>query len=243
MHYHRPSEQRGQAEFGWLSSRHTFSFGSYHDPQFMGFGTLRVINDDRVVPAAGFPTHPHRDMEIISYVLAGRLEHKDSMGNGSVILPGEVQMMRAGTGVTHSEYNPSQEDGLHFLQIWILPNQRGLTPGYFQNNFAQARQNQLGLVASLDGRDESLKIAQDVDLYASKLNTSAQVEHPLRPGRQAWIHVAEGSMRVEELDLELAAGDGLAVVDEPQLTFHSTDSAHFLLFDLPTPSSQGPSPS
>lgn len=227
----RGSSARGQAEHGWLSSRHTFSFGEYHDPKFMGFGSVRVINDDRVTPGAGFGRHAHRDMEIISYVVEGALEHKDSIGTGSVIRPGDVQLMRAGTGISHSEYNHSQTAGVHFLQIWVVPQSRSLAPGYEQLTFGDQRLGALRLVASKDGRDESLTIAQDLDLFASMIGQEQHLEHQIRPERQVWVQVVEGHLMVN--DLKLAAGDGLAVVDESTLTFSTNNSAHFLLFDMP----------
>ncbi len=226
----RRAQNRGQASYGWLESAHTFSFADYYDPQFMGFGALRVINDDRVKPGYGFPTHPHRDMEIISYVVEGALQHKDSLGNGSTIKPGEVQRMTAGTGVTHSEFNPSQQDALRFLQIWIVPNQRRLQPGYEQKDFGEQRRNQLRLVASQDGRDGSLSLNQDVDLYASLLDAGKQVEHQLTPERMAWLQVVTGELDVS--GKQLREGDGLAVTEEDQLRISATLDSNFLLFEL-----------
>lgn len=231
MFYVREASARGQAEHGWLSSRHTFSFGDYYDPKFMGFGALRVINDDRVAAGAGFGRHPHRDMEIISYVVSGALEHKDSLGTGSVILPGDVQLMRAGTGITHSEYNHSKTEEVHFLQIWIIPDRLALSPGYEQRTFNEQRLSALRLVASKDGRDGSLTVAQDVSLFASLLSTEQSLEYVLSPTRQVWVQVVEGQLTIN--DMTLSAGDGLAVVDEAALRFSTTNTAHFLLFDLP----------
>src|SRR5581483_6022908 len=191
----RKSGDRGHAEHGWLDSRHTFSFADYYDQDQMGFRTLRVINEDRVRPGEGFGTHPHRDMEIVSYVLEGALEHKDSLGTSSVIRPGEVQRMTAGSGVLHSEYNPSQKEPVHFLQIWILPEKKGLRPGYEQKAFPDdQRSNRLRLVASRDGRDGSLTIHQDVDLYSTLLEKGKAVSHALQPGRHAWIQVTRGGL-------------------------------------------------
>ncbi len=230
MQFLRRAGERGTADHGWLSSHHTFSFAEYHDPEFMGFGPLRVINDDTVIGGAGFGRHPHKDMEIISYVLEGALEHKDSLGNGSVMVAGDVQLMRAGTGIVHSEYNHSPDEAVHFLQIWIIPNQRGLAPGYAQRHFGAERHDQLRLVASQDGREDSLQLAQDLDLYAMVLTPENRIEHELLPDRQAWIQVAEGSLLFGDVQLE--AGDGLAVVDEPRLTFETRQSANVLVFDM-----------
>ena len=228
----RRANDRGRANFGWLDSRHTFSFGEYYDPAHMGFGPLRVINDDRVAPGGGFPTHPHRDMEIVSYVLSGALAHKDSLGTGSVIKPGDVQRMSAGTGIAHSEYNASNEEATHFLQIWLLPEKRGLAPGYEQKSFdADAKRDRLRLVASPDGRDGSVTIRSDASLYVSLLGKEARVSHDLAPGRGAWLQVARGAVAVG--DTVLAEGDGLAVSDEKRLEIvgEAADS-EILLFDL-----------
>lgn len=228
----RQAKKRGHANYGWLNSYHTFSFADYYDPKQMGFSVLRVINDDTVAPGAGFPTHPHRDMEIVSYVLEGGLEHKDNMGNGSVIRPGEVQRMTAGTGVTHSEYNTSSIQPLRFLQIWILPNQRHLTPGYEQRRFdPKARQGKLRLVGSSDGRDGSVTIHQDVELYSTTLADAESVVHLLPKGRCAYIHVARGNVQLNHLDLR--EGDGARVFDENEIQLDGTDSGEVLLFDLP----------
>ncbi len=209
----RPAAQRGHAEHGWLDSRHTFSFADYHDDRYMGFGPLRVINEDRVQPGQGFGTHSHRDMEIISYVLEGALEHKDSLGNGSVIRPGHVQRMSAGTGVRHSEFNPSRDDVVHFLQIWIVPERRDIAPGYEERVFGdQEKRGRLKLIGSHEGREGSVVIHQDVDLYAAVLAPGEQVTHAQRPGRRTWIQVARGAVEVN--GLALAAGDGAASTSE-----------------------------
>ena len=227
----RPAEARGRAQFGWLDSRHTFSFGHYHDPAHMGFGALRVINEDRVEPGAGFDTHGHKDMEIISYVLDGALEHKDSIGTGSVIRPGDVQRMSAGTGIHHSEFNPSEDAPVHFLQIWIIPERAGIEPGYEQKAFPPAgRQGVLRLVGSRDGRDGSLTIHQDVDLYSTLLDTDGTVDFDLRPGRQAWLQIARGAIAVN--GQWLRAGDGIAVTEAGPLAIAASEPSEVLLFDL-----------
>jgi quercetin 2,3-dioxygenase len=227
----RRSKERGHADHGWLDSHHTFSFADYHDPAHMGFRTLRVINEDRVAPGQGFGTHPHRDMEIISYVLDGELAHKDSMGTGSVVRPGEVQRMSAGTGVTHSEFNPSRERPVHFLQIWIVPARRGLPPSYEQKAFPAAeRQGTLRLVASPDGRDGSVTVHQDVSLYATLLAGGETARHDVRPGRHAWIHVARGD--VELNGTKLAAGDAASVSEPGALELVGKSDAEVLVFDL-----------
>jgi redox-sensitive bicupin YhaK (pirin superfamily) len=227
----RPARERGHAEHGWLDSRHTFSFADYHDPKHMGFRALRVINEDRVAPGQGFGTHPHRDMEIISYVLDGALEHKDSMGTGSVIRLGDVQRMSAGTGVLHSEFNASKSAPVHFLQIWILPDRAGLPPGYEQKSFpAGERNNQLRLVASKDGRGGALTVHQDVSLYAALLDAGATVRHPLAPGRHAWVQVARGA--VDLGGKRLSAGDGAAVSDEAEIALQAQEASEVLVFDL-----------
>ena len=190
----RRAEERGRANFGWLDSRHSFSFGHYFDPKHMGFGPLRVINDDRVAGGGGFPTHPHADMEIITYVLDGGLEHRDSLGTGSVVRPGDVQRMSAGSGVRHSEFNASKTDPVHFLQIWIVPEKRGLEPSYEQKTFSDAdKRGRLRLIGSRDGREGSVTIHQDVDLYATVLAEGQTVGHGLRDGRAAWVQVARGT--------------------------------------------------
>jgi quercetin 2,3-dioxygenase len=229
----RPAAERGIANFGWLDSRHSFSFGHYYDPKHMGFGPLRVINEDRVRPGAGFDTHGHSDMEIISYVLEGALEHKDSIGTGSVIRPGDVQRMSAGSGIRHSEFNPSNSEPVHFLQIWLLPNEEGLTPSYEQKTFADGeKRGRLRLVASRDGRDGSVRIHQDADLYASLLDKDEAVTHALAAGRHGWIQVVRGAVEVNGQSLR--AGDGAAASELPALTVTATaDGSEFLLFDLP----------
>ena len=228
----RRAQDRGRADFGWLDSRHSFSFGEYYDPAHMGFGPLRVINDDRVAGGGGFPTHPHRDMEIVSYVLDGALAHKDSLGTGSVIKPGDVQRMSAGTGIAHSEFNASRTDPVHFLQIWFLPERRGLTPGYEQKNFdADSKRDQLRLVASPDGRDGSVTIRSDASLYVSLLGKDATVSHQVAAGRGLWLQVARGSVAVG--DITLAEGDGLQVTNEKALEIvGKAEQSEILLFDL-----------
>jgi len=228
----RRAAERGHADHGWLNSYHTFSFADYYDPQHMGFRALRVINEDRVAAGGGFPPHSHRDMEIISYVLEGGLGHKDSMGNGSVIEPGDVQRMSAGTGVQHSEMNASKTEGVHFLQIWILPDRAGHKPGYEQKAFTEEeRRGKLRLVASPDGRDGSLTIHQDATLAATLLAPGQAVTHVLAPKRYAWIQVARGA--VEVAGQKLAAGDGLAAEGPGELAITGTTDAELLVFDLP----------
>jgi redox-sensitive bicupin YhaK (pirin superfamily) len=227
----RPSDARGHANLGWLDSRHSFSFGQYFDPKHMGFGPLRVINEDRVNPGTGFDTHGHKDMEIISYVLDGALEHKDSLGSGSVIHPGEVQLMTAGSGIRHSEYNPSKTDPVHFLQIWITPETEGLAPGYQQKHFApEESEGRLRLVASRDGRNASLTIHRDVDFYMARLDGDQSLRHQLAPGRIAWLQVARGALRIN--GEALAAGDGVAIEDETSLVMNHGEGAEILLFDM-----------
>lgn len=227
----RPAAERGRSQIDWLNSKHTFSFSDYYDPQHMGFRSLRVINDDRVAPASGFGTHPHRDMEIISYVLEGALEHKDSIGTGSVIRPGDVQRMSAGTGIAHSEWNHSKTEPVHFLQIWIVPQRTGLPPSYEQKTFREAEiQNQLRLVVSPDGRFGSVTIHQDAQLFLTKLGTGKQVTYAVPPGRSAWLQVARGRVRLN--DAKLTEGDGAAVTDENQLMLRGETDAEVLLFDL-----------
>ncbi len=227
----RKSADRGHARHGWLDSRHTFSFADYHDPQHMGFGSLRVINEDEVEPGKGFTAHSHRDMEIVSYVLDGALEHRDSMGNGSLIRPGDVQLMRAGTGVTHSEYNPSTEARVHFLQIWILPDRQGLEPAYGQRHFpVDERRNALRLVASADGRDSSLRIHQDIAIYAAILDAGKAVTYALAPGRRAWVQMARGQAAIG--GARAAEGDGAAVSDEDAIEITAESPSDVLLFDL-----------
>ena len=227
----RKAEERGRTDWGWLDSRHTFSFGEYHDDSHMGFRSLRVINDDRVKGGAGFGTHGHRDMEILSYVLDGALAHKDSSGGGGVIRPGEIQFMRAGTGVTHSEYNHSQAETVHFLQIWIVPDKRGLKPAYGQKAFDQeAAQGRFVLLASHDGREGTLQVQQDVDLWMTMLDAGQSRAFALRPGRHPWVHVARGAVSLNGTPLR--EGDGAAVSAESGLEFVGQDPAEVLLFDL-----------
>jgi redox-sensitive bicupin YhaK (pirin superfamily) len=228
----RRAQDRGHANHGWLNSYHTFSFGDYYDPRHLGVSNLRVINDDTVAPGGGFSTHGHRDMEIVSYVLAGALEHKDSMGNGSVIRPGDVQLMSAGTGVRHSEYNHSATEPVHFLQIWLQPNETGIRPGYDQRYFApEDRQGRLALLVSPDGRDGSMPSHQDALLYGTLLRAEDRLRHELAPGRIAYVHLARGSARVNGELLE--AGDGAAITDARGVTLDGIGSAELLLFDLP----------
>lgn len=228
----RPAQERGTANFGWLDSRHTFSFGSYYDRNHMGFANLRVINEDKVIPSKGFGTHGHRDMEIISYVLEGALQHKDNIGNGSIIRPGDVQRMSAGTGIMHSEFNASQTEPVHFLQIWILPEKEGIEPGYEQKTFSEEeKRGTLRLVGSRDGRDGSVTIHQDVDLYATSLQDGETVHHSLVEGRVAWLQVARGTIQLN--DQTLSAGDGAAISQESQITLKgASNAAEVLLFDM-----------
>lgn len=228
----RKANERGTSQLGWLDSQHSFSFANYLDYQHMGFGTLRVINEDKVSPGAGFGTHSHRDMEIISYVIDGELAHRDSMGNGSVIRPGDVQRMTAGTGVSHSEMNASDQQPVHFLQIWIVPSKAGLTPGYEQTFFAPAeRQDHWRLVGSQTGREGSVTIHQDVDLYAATLKEGTELTYDLAAGRQAWLQVATGSLTVN--GQPLSAGDGAALSAVSTLSVTGTaENSEILLFDL-----------
>jgi len=227
----RRAEDRGHADHGWLSSHHTFSFADFYDPRFMGFGPLRVINDDTVAPGGGFPTHGHRDMEIISYVLEGALEHKDSLGTGSVIRPGDVQRMSAGTGVRHSEFNASDDSPVHFLQIWLLPRREGLPAGYEQKYFGEsAKQGRLCLVASPDGAEGSVRIQQDARMFATLLAEGQSVSHAVKSGRKGWLHLARGAAAVNGLSLK--AGDGVAISGQETLTISSPSSGEVLLFDL-----------
>jgi redox-sensitive bicupin YhaK (pirin superfamily) len=228
----RRASERGHGDHGWLDTWHTFSFADYYDPQFMGFRVLRVINEDTVAPGKGFPTHGHRDMEIISYVLEGALEHRDSLGTGSVIRPGDVQRMSAGTGVRHSEFNGSPVEPVHFLQIWIEPARAGIAPGYEQKTFTEAdKRGRLRLVASPDGADGSVTIHQDARVYATRLGAGDDVEHKLAPGRHAWVQVTRGALTVG--GQRLAHGDGAAISGEPVVTLASEQDAEALLFDLP----------
>lgn len=228
----RPTQERGAANFGWLDTRHTFSFGNYYDSNYLGFASLRVINEDKVQPGKGFATHSHRDMEIITYVLDGALEHKDSLGNGSIMRPGDVQRMSAGTGIQHSEFNPSPTDPVHLLQIWILPEQTGIKPSYEQKYFAAAeKRGKLRLIGSHDGREGSVTIHQGVDLYATQLASGEQVSYSLAEGRNAWIQVARGSVQFN--GGELKAGDGAAISQQVGITLKGTSAvAEVLLFDM-----------
>ena len=227
----RSAQDRGAVNLGWLDTRHTFSFGEYYDPGHMGFASLRVINEDKVIPSQGFPTHSHRDMEIITYVLEGALEHKDSIGTGSIIRPGEVQRMSAGTGIRHSEYNASKTDLVHLLQIWILPDQNGIEPSYEQKSFEISQsQNQLKLVGSRDGREGSVTIHQNVNLYAATLQSENTIIHTLTPGRVGWLQVARGAVTLN--GQLLTAGDGAAIAEELDLKLQGTQDAEILLFDI-----------
>ena len=227
----RRSAERGGGDFGWLNTRHSFSFDRYYDPRFMGFRSLRVINEDVVQPGEGFPTHPHKDMEIITYLLEGALEHKDSLGTGSVIRPGDGQRMSAGTGIRHSEFNHSKTESAHLLQIWILPDHSGHTPGYEQRQFpVDEKKGKLRLIASPDGKDGSVTIHQDAKLYASLLAPGQEVTYELGKGRYAWLQVAKGG--VELNGKALSQGDGAAVSDESQVSIKGTQDSEILLFDL-----------
>jgi len=227
----RRAHERGHAHHGWLDSHHTFSFADYHDPRYMGFRTLRVINEDRVAPGKGFGTHSHRDMEIVSYVLEGALEHKDSLGTGSVIRPGDVQRMTAGTGVSHSESNSSRDQAVHFLQIWILPAAQGIAPSYEQKRFEPAeRQDTLKLIASMDGRAGSVTVHQDVSVYAALLAPGKTVTHAFAAGRQGWLQVARGTVQIGEATMH--AGDGAAVQQTDHVEITGVEAAELLLFDL-----------
>ncbi|HWR01533.1 MAG TPA: pirin family protein [Chlorobaculum sp.] len=227
----RKARERGHADHGWLDSWHTFSFAEYYDPGHMGFRSLRVINDDRVQPGKGFGTHPHRDMEIISYVLEGELEHSDSMGNGSVIRPGDVQRMSAGTGITHSEFNHSTFEPVHFLQIWIVPEKTGLSPEYEQKFFSEEeKRGALKLIASSDGRDGSVTVNQDASLYAAVLYSGEEIVYDILPGRNIWLQMARGKALAGGHPLE--EGDGAAVNEEDRLVIAGLDHAEILLFDL-----------
>ncbi|HEX4584961.1 MAG TPA: pirin family protein [Burkholderiaceae bacterium] len=230
----RRSQDRGQADHGWLKSRHTFSFAEYSDPENVEFGALRVINEDTVAPGTGFGTHGHRDMEIVSYVLEGELEHKDSMGNGSVIRPGDVQRMSAGRGVLHSEFNPSDQQPVHFLQIWIRPDVFGIAPGYEQKHFeTQGRRGRLQKILSADGDDGALLIHQDARVYVGLFDQAEQATLDLDPDRRAYVHVARGRIRIN--GMSLAAGDGLKVLAASSLTLSDGQAAEVLVFDLPGP--------
>jgi redox-sensitive bicupin YhaK (pirin superfamily) len=227
----RPARERGHAQHGWLDSHHSFSFADYHDPKHMGFRALRVINEDRVAPAKGFGSHPHRDMEIISYVLEGALQHRDSLGTGSVIRPGDVQRMSAGSGVTHSEFNASQSDPVHFLQIWLVPSERGIAPSYEQKSFgAETARGRLRVVAAPDGRADAVTIHTDAVVYIGQLASGESAELQLNPQRYAWVQVARGAVRVN--GQQLAAGDGAALSDERELKLEGVEDAEVLVFDL-----------
>ena len=226
----RRAHERGHAEHGWLDTYHTFSFADYYDPHWLGFRSLRVINDDRVRPGEGFGTHPHQNMEIITYVLSGALAHKDSMGNGRVIRAGEVQYMAAGTGVQHSEFNPSNTEAVHLLQIWILPDRKGVPPRYAEKSFATSSPGAWELVTSKTGRAGSIAIHQDVDLWLAKLTAGQVVTHQLAPRRHAWIHVASGTMTIN--GNHLAGGDAAALSEETVVNICATKTAQVLLFDL-----------
>jgi quercetin 2,3-dioxygenase len=226
----RKANDRGHAEHGWLDSYHTFSFADYYDPQWMGYRSLRVINDDLVMPRAGFGTHPHRDMEIITYILSGQLAHKDSMGNGRVITPGEFQYMSAGTGVQHSEQNPSGAEAVHLLQIWIVPDEKGVTPRYAEKSMKDAAPGALHLITSKTGRNGSIAIHQDADLYLAKLDADQSVTHQIASGRHAWLHVAEGEVNLN--GQTLTGGDAVAVSSERTLELRGAKPSQVLLFDL-----------
>ena len=226
----RKANERGHAEHGWLDSYHTFSFSDYYDPQWMGFRSLCVINDDLVLPHAGFGMHPHRDMEIITYILSGQLAHKDSMGNGRVIKPGEFQYMSAGTGVLHSEQNPSGTEAVHLLQIWIQPDSNGVKPRYAEKVMSDAKPGAFHLVTSKTGRNDSIAIHQDADLYLGRLDAEQDLKHSLGPGRHAWLHVAEGEITLN--GQTLTAGDAAAISNERALALHGTKPSQVLLFDL-----------
>ena len=226
----RKANERGHAEHGWLDTYHTFSFANYYDPQWMGYRSLRVINDDLVMPNMGFGTHPHRDMEIITYILSGSLQHKDSMGNGRVIRTGEVQYMAAGSGVQHGEFNPAKDEAVHLLQIWIQPDQKGVKPRYAEKSFANAETGKLHLVTSKTGRNDSIAIHQDADLWLAKLNPGETVAHQLNSGRHAWVHVAEGEVTLN--GQTLTGGDAAAIDDSNALQLSANKPSQVLLFDL-----------
>ena len=231
MHIRRAGE-RGRANLGWLDSRHTFSFGHYYDPEHMGFGPVRVINDDRVAPGGGFPPHPHSDMEILTYVLDGALEHRDSLGTGSVIRPGDIQRMSAGRGIRHSEFNASKTESVHFLQIWVLPESTGLAPSYEQKSFAEEEKlATLRLVASGDGRSGSVTLHRDLDLYTAVLSANVRVTHELPAGRGAWVHVARGNVTLNGTPLEAGDGAGIAKAGTVELEGGAA-TAEVLLFDF-----------
>jgi redox-sensitive bicupin YhaK (pirin superfamily) len=226
----RKSQDRGAVKIDWLDSKHSFSFGEYYDPAHMQWGKLRVINEDFIAPGAGFPTHPHRDMEIVTWVLSGRLAHKDSTGTEAFIEPGELQRMTAGTGIRHSEYNASATEQVHLLQIWMLPAKAGLAPGYEQKSVGHAIEGQLGLVGSPDGRDGSVTIHQDVELYATRLQSGQEVQLPLRPGRVQWVQLARGAATLN--GTALSAGDGAAIAEESRLALKADEPTEALVFDM-----------
>ena len=226
----RKSSDRGHVEHTWLDSYHSFSFGEYHDPAHMGFRSLRVINEDQVAPAMGFPTHPHRDMEIITYIVSGALRHQDSLGNAAVMKAGDVQRISAGKGIRHSEFNDSQEEMVHLLQIWIEPEASGVEPGYMERSFANIGLGDLHLIASRSGRHGSIPIHQDVDLHVARLASGASLVHLLDKGRAAWVQLISGSLEVN--GQSLSGGDAAALTDEPRVEIAAADNAHFLLFDL-----------
>ncbi|HEY9897813.1 MAG TPA: pirin family protein [Pantanalinema sp.] len=228
----RKSQERGHANHGWLDTYHTFSFADYFDPAHMGFSALRVINEDRVAAGTGFGTHPHREMEIVTYVLEGALQHRDSMGNGAIIKAGDIQYMSAGTGVTHSEFNPSEQDGLHLLQIWIMPNQRGGEPRYAERNFSdEQKRGHWVLLVSPDGRDGSIAIRQDASLFVTVLKAGDRLPYALDPARRAYLHVARGCVSLN--GEPLSAGDGVGVSGESEIVLDADDWGEVLLFDLP----------
>lgn len=225
------SDSRGKADYGWLQARHTFSFAEYHDAARVRFGPLRVMNEDRIAPGQGFGTHPHRDMEIVTYLISGAIEHKDNMGNGAIIKAGEVQRMTAGSGVQHSEFNPSQTDELHLLQIWLFPEQKALQPGYEQKPFSRDEKlDQLRLIASRDGREESITVHQHVDLYASILQVNSELVHDIADSNKAFLQLVSGSISVN--GATVTAGDGMMIRDEKQLQIVAREESEFLLFDM-----------
>ena len=227
----RKSPERGHVRQDWLDSRHTFSFGEYHDPDQMGFGALRVINEDRVQPGRGFPLHPHHDMEIITFIIAGALEHRDDMGNREIIHAGEIQRITAGSGIRHSEANPSDSEPVHLLQIWIFPEEKGLPPGYEMKRFASAPDNTLSLLVSRDGRENSALLHQDASVYYAKLDAGRNLENHVNPGRHAWVQMIHGALALNGNRLE--GGDGAAVGEETVLNFTADENSTFILFDLP----------
>ena len=227
---HRPSAERGSADLGWLKARYSFSFAQYHDPAWMGFSDLRVINQDRIAPAGGFETHGHQNMEIVTYVLEGALEHKDSMGTRGLLTPGEVQLMSAGSGVRHSEFNASASEPLHLLQMWILPERDGTVPSYQQTDFSERLEGRLALCVSPDGAEDSLRIGQDTRMYAGRPRAGQSLELALRPGRKAWLHLAKGAITLN--GLELQAGDGAAIEGEERLVIDATKASDLVIFDL-----------